>query len=95
MPYLLEDVAGAKAACWREAQERQGKMSSNMNEAIERQRKLLYANKTNEQLIMIALHRILVSVSTVGGNSALLEELDCRYRTEATKASQSTRTSQP
>ena len=30
-----------------------------MDEAIERQRKMLYAPKTDEQLIMIALHYLL------------------------------------
>lgn len=53
-------------------------MSVNMEEAVERQRKLLYASKTNEQLIMVALHRVLVLAGYNG--SALLDELDYRYR---------------
>lgn len=52
-------------------------MSTNMDEAVERQRKLLYANKTDEQLIMIALHYLLISVSR--GHDALLRELYDRY----------------
>lgn len=55
-------------------------MSANTEEAIERQRKMLYADKTNEQLIMIALHRLLISVSR--GHDALLRELDNRYRAD-------------
>lgn len=54
-------------------------MSANMEEAIERQRKLLYADKTDEQLIMIALHYLLISVSC--GHDALLRELYDRYST--------------
>lgn len=52
-------------------------MSANIDEAIERQRKLLYADKTDEQLIMIALHYLLISVSR--GHDALLRELYDRY----------------
>lgn len=52
-------------------------MSANINEAIERQRKLLYANKSDNQLIMIALHYVLVAVSR--GHDALLKELYDRY----------------
>lgn len=52
-------------------------MSANMDEAIERQRKLLYADKTDEQLIMIALHYLLISVSR--SHDALLRELYDRY----------------
>lgn len=52
-------------------------MGTNMDEAIERQRKLLYADKTDEQLIMIALHYLLISVSR--GHDALLRELYDRY----------------
>lgn len=56
-------------------------MSANMDEAIERQRELLYAGKSNEQLIMIALHYVLVSVSR--GHDALLRELYDRYQADS------------
>lgn len=52
-------------------------MSANMDEAIERQRKLLYADKTDEQLIMIALHYVLISVCRE--HDALTRELYDRY----------------
>lgn len=57
-------------------------MSANTEEAIERQRTLLYADKTDRQLIMIALHYILVSTSR--GHDALLRELYDRYQSELT-----------
>lgn len=52
-------------------------MSANMQEAIERQREMLYADKTNEQLIMIALHNLMVT--TNAHSPALLSELYDRY----------------
>lgn len=59
-------------------------MSANMDEAIERQRNLLYVKKTDEQLIMIALHYLLVSVSR--GHDALLRELYDRYYEDRTES---------
>jgi hypothetical protein len=52
-------------------------MSANMDEAIERQRNLLYAPKTDEQLIMIALHHLLEGVGLK--MPALQRELYDRY----------------
>lgn len=62
-------------------------MSTNIEEAIERQRELLYASKTNEQLIMVALHRVLVSMGHDYNYRALLDELDYRYRQDLLEAS--------
>jgi hypothetical protein len=52
-------------------------MSASMDEAIERQRNLLYAPKTDEQLIMIALHHLLEGAGLK--MPALQRELYDRY----------------
>lgn len=52
-------------------------MNADMEETIERQRNLLYVKKTDQQLIIIALHYLLISVSR--GHDALLRELYDRY----------------
>lgn len=72
---MLEAVAlGEKVS-------REKAMSANIEEVIQRQRKLHYADKTNEQLIMVALHRVLVVMGYNG--RVLLDELDYRYRTDS------------
>lgn len=53
-------------------------MSANVNEAIERQRQLLYADKTDTQLIMIALHYLL-EANVKGFHAGLQRELYDRY----------------
>lgn len=53
-------------------------MSTNMNEAIERQRQMLYVDKTDTQLVMIALHHLL-EVSLEGLHPGLKRELYDRY----------------
>lgn len=53
-------------------------MSANMNEAIERSRQVLYADKTDTQLIMIALHYLL-EANVRGSHAGLQRELYDRY----------------
>jgi hypothetical protein len=53
-------------------------MSANMNEAIERQRQMLYAEKTDNQLMMIALHYLL-EANLKGFHAGLQRELYDRY----------------
>lgn len=52
-------------------------MSANIQEATERQRELLYTDKTDTQLIMIALHNLMVAVNA--HSPALMCELYDRY----------------
>lgn len=58
-------------------------MSADMEEAIERQRNLLYAPKSNEQLIMIALHHLLEAAGLK--MPALQRELYDRYKEKKTQ----------
>lgn len=49
------------------------------DEEVERARKILYADKTDAQIIMIALSDIL---RRIGGAPVIIRELNVRYRKE-------------